>query len=119
MCRRSARWPLSFPFFIDGAKQAADDALMAQTFIAEPSNERRAAFLSAYARKFNAPLGVPMAAAQGYDTTYLLIYALFSIRRRQVHRPGGESSAGRTFRVCTTAWSPPTTSRSASTTKTP
>src|SRR3990167_7137919 len=44
-------WPLSFPFFIDGAKQAAQRALMAQTFIAEPSNERRAAFLSAYARK--------------------------------------------------------------------
>jgi branched-chain amino acid transport system substrate-binding protein len=80
-------WPLSFPFFIDGAKQAADDALMAQTFIAEPSNERRAAFLSAYARKFNAPLGVPMAAAQAYDTTYLLIYALFSIRNGQFTGP--------------------------------
>ena len=80
-------WPLSFPFFIDGAKQAADDALMAQTFIAEPSNERRAAFLSAYARKFNAPLGVPMAAAQAYDTTYLMIYALFSIRNGQFTGP--------------------------------
>jgi branched-chain amino acid transport system substrate-binding protein len=33
-------WPLSFPFFIDGAKDAAEGALMAQTFIAEPSNER-------------------------------------------------------------------------------
>lgn len=80
-------WPLSFPFFIEGAKSAADDALMAQTFIAEPSNERRAAFLSAYARKFNAPLGVPMAAAQAYDTTYLMIYALFSIRNGQFTGP--------------------------------
>jgi branched-chain amino acid transport system substrate-binding protein len=53
---------------------------MAQTFIAEPSNERRAAFLSAYARKFKQPLKVPMAAAQAYDTTYLLTYALFGIR---------------------------------------
>jgi branched-chain amino acid transport system substrate-binding protein len=53
---------------------------MAQTFIAEPSNERRAAFLSAYARKFNKRLVVPMAAAQSYDTTYLLLYALFGIR---------------------------------------
>jgi ABC-type branched-subunit amino acid transport system substrate-binding protein len=44
-------WPLSFPFFIDGAKEAAEGALMAQTFIAEPSNERRASFLTAYARK--------------------------------------------------------------------
>jgi branched-chain amino acid transport system substrate-binding protein len=73
-------WPLSFPFFIDGAKQAAEGALMAQTFIAEPSNERRAAFLSAYARKFKQRIAVPMAAAQSYDTTYLLTYALFGIR---------------------------------------
>lgn len=73
-------WPLSFPFFIDGAGAAAEGALMAQTFIAEPSNERRAAFLSAYARKFKQPLKVPMAAAQAYDTTYLLTYALLGIR---------------------------------------
>ena len=44
--------PLSFPFFIDGAKEAADGSLMSQTFIAEPSNERRASFVAAYARKF-------------------------------------------------------------------
>jgi branched-chain amino acid transport system substrate-binding protein len=74
-------WPLSFPFFIDGAKEAAEGALMAQTFIAEPSNERRAAFLSAYARKYkNQRITVPMAAAQAYDTTYLLMYSLFGIR---------------------------------------
>lgn len=73
-------WPLSFPFFIDGAKQAAEGALMAQTFIAEPSNERRAAFLSAYSRKYKHKIAVPMAAAQAYDSTYLLTYALFGIR---------------------------------------
>ncbi|WP_084383526.1 ABC transporter substrate-binding protein [Hydrogenophaga flava] len=73
-------WTLSFPFFIDGAKSAADGALMAQTFIAEPSNERRAAFLTAYQRKFKQKIAVPMAAAQSYDSTYLLTYALFSIR---------------------------------------
>lgn len=73
-------WTLSFPFFIDGAKDAAEGALMAQTFIAEPSNERRASFLSAYARKFNTRLTVPVAAAQSYDTTYLLLYALFAVR---------------------------------------
>ncbi len=73
-------WPLSFPFFINGAKAAADGALMAQTFIAEPSNERRAAFLSAYNRKYKQKIAVPMAAAQAYDTTYLLTYAMFSIR---------------------------------------
>ena len=73
-------WPLSFPFFINGAKAAADGALMAQTFIAEPSNERRAAFLTAYQRKYKHKIAVPMAAAQSYDSTYLLTYALFSIR---------------------------------------
>jgi branched-chain amino acid transport system substrate-binding protein len=74
-------WPLSFPFFLDGAKEAAEGALMAQTFIAEPSNERRAAFLSAYARKFNTKkITVPMAAAQGYDAAYILMYSVFNIR---------------------------------------
>lgn len=76
-------WTLSFPFFINGGKDAAEGALMAQTFIAEPSNERRASFLAAYKRKFNKPMAVPMAAAQAYDTTYLLMYALFDVRGGQ------------------------------------
>ncbi len=81
-------WTLSFPFFIDGAKEAADGALMAQTFIAEPSNERRSAFLSAYARKFKSKrIPVPMAAAQGYDATYLLMYSLFGVRDGNVTGP--------------------------------
>ena len=74
-------WPLSFPFFLDGAKEAAEGALMAQTFIAEPSNERRASFLSAYSRKYqNKRIAVPMAAAQGYDAMYILMYSMFNIR---------------------------------------
>ena len=74
-------WPLSFPFFLDGAKEAAEGALMAQTFIAEPSNERRAAFLTAYARKYKEKkITVPMAAAQGYDAMYILMYSMFNIR---------------------------------------
>lgn len=81
-------WPLSFPFFIEGAREAAEGALMAQTFIAEPSNERRAAFLTAYARKFKVRrIPVPMAAAQAYDTTYLLLYALFGIRNGELSGP--------------------------------
>lgn len=81
-------WPLSFPFFIDGAKEAADGALMAQTFIAEPSNERRSAFLSAYARKYKtAKITVPMAAAQAYDTVYLLTYAILNIRNGDLSGP--------------------------------
>lgn len=74
-------WPLSFPAFIHGAKEAAEGSLMAQTFIGEPSNERRVAFLSAYARKYSTrKITVPMAAAQAYDSVYLLSYALLSIR---------------------------------------
>ena len=74
-------WTLSFPFFIDGAGQASDGALMAQTFIAEPSNERRSSFLTSYARKFKVrKIPVPMAAAQGYDAVYILVYSLFGIR---------------------------------------
>jgi branched-chain amino acid transport system substrate-binding protein len=74
-------WPLSFPFFIDGAKDAAEGALMAQTFIAEPSNERRRTFLSSYYKKYQTnKIPVPMSAAQGYDTMYILMYSLFAIR---------------------------------------
>lgn len=80
-------WTLSFPFFIDGAKAAAEGALMAQTFIAEPSNERRASFLSAYAHKYKQPIAVPMAAAQAYDATYLLTYALLGIHDGKLSGP--------------------------------
>lgn len=74
-------WPLSFPNYIEGAYGGAEGSLMVQTFIAEPSNERRAAFLSTYARKFSmSRIRVPMAAAQAYDATYLLTYALLGIR---------------------------------------
>lgn len=81
-------WPLSFPFFIDGAKDAAEGALMAQTFIAEPSNERRSAFLSAYARKYKTrKISVPMAAVQAYDSVYLLTYAILAIRNGDLSGP--------------------------------
>ena len=82
-------WPLSFPSFVEGGKDAADGALMAQTFIAEPSNERRASFLTSYARKFNVKkIPVPMAAAQGYDAMYILVYALLGIRDNNLAGPG-------------------------------
>jgi branched-chain amino acid transport system substrate-binding protein len=61
---------------------------MAQTFIAEPSNERRSAFLSAYARKYKTTkISVPMAAAQAYDTVYLLTYAILAIRNGDLSGP--------------------------------
>jgi branched-chain amino acid transport system substrate-binding protein len=80
-------WPLSFPFFIEGGGEAADGALMAQTFIAEPSNERRAAFLSGFSRKYGKRMAVPMAAAQGYDAAYLLTYGLLGIRDGKIDGP--------------------------------
>ncbi|MFY3382740.1 ABC transporter substrate-binding protein [Paracidovorax sp. MALMAid1276] len=73
-------WPLSFPNFIEGAKDAAEGALMVQTFIAEPSNERRASFLANYTRKYQRKVAVPMAAANAYDATYLLMYSFLGIR---------------------------------------
>ena len=86
-------WPLSSPFFIEGATDAADGALMAQTFIAEPSNERRAAFLTAYARKYKVTkIPVPMAAAQGYDAVYILVYSLFGIRDGNLTGPSIKSA---------------------------
>ncbi len=86
-------WPLSFPFFIDGGGPAAEGALMAQTFIAEPSNERRAAFLAAYSRRFKLRrIPVPMAAAQAYDATYILLYALFGLRDGVVDGPALKAS---------------------------
>lgn len=92
-------WTLSFPFFLDGAKSAAEGALMAQTFIAEPSNERRAAFLSAYNRKFKQKIAVPMAAAQSYDTTYLLTYALLGIRDGKFNGPAIKAALENISRV--------------------
>ena len=81
-------WTLSFPFFIDGGKDAAEGALMAQTFIAEPSNERRASFLTSYARKYKVgKIPVPMAAAQGYDAVYVLVHSLFGIRDGKLTGP--------------------------------
>ena len=93
-------WPLSFPFFIEGGKEAAEGALMAQTFIAEPSNERRAAFLAAYSRKYKTPrIPVPMAAAQAYDAAYLLTYGLFGIRNGDLSGPAVKAALENMQRV--------------------
>ena len=85
-------WTLSFPYFLDGARDAAEGALMVQTFIAEPSNERRASFLSSYTRKFQRKLAVPMAAANAYDATYLLMYSFLGIRDGNLNGPALKAS---------------------------
>lgn len=97
---QAGAWPLSFPFFIDGAKDAAEGALMAQTFIAEPSNERRASFLSAYARKYQTKrIAVPMAAAQGYDAMYILMYSMFGVRDGNANGPAIKAALENMSRV--------------------
>ena len=85
-------WPLSFPFFLEGAKDAAEGALMVQTFIAEPSNERRASFLSGYTRKYQRKPTVPVAAANAYDATYLLMYSFLGIRDGNLTGPAIKES---------------------------
>lgn len=85
-------WTLSFPFFLEGAKDAAEGALMVQTFIAEPSNERRASFLSSYTRKYHGKVAVPMAAANAYDATYLLMYSFLGIRDGSLTGPAIKAS---------------------------
>ncbi|GBU15218.1 hypothetical protein AwPolaro_05960 [Polaromonas sp.] len=72
---------MSVPSYIKAGKEAVDGSLTAQSFIAEPSNQRRSAFLSAYSRLFKVDkIASPMVAAQSYDSTYLLMYALLGIR---------------------------------------
>ena len=93
-------WTLSFPYFIDGGKEAAEGALMAQTFIAEPSNERRSSFLTGYARKYQVKkIPVPMAAAQGYDAVYVLVYSLLGIRDGKLDGPAVKAALERKNRT--------------------
>lgn len=94
-------WALSFPAYLDVAKEAAEDTLMAQTFIVEQrGNERRAAFLNGYMRKFNlksVPASIP--AAQAYDSTYLLLYGLFGVRSGSPSGPAIKASLENLERV--------------------
>lgn len=92
-------WTLSFPNFLEAAGADAEGTLMVQTFIALPSNERKAAFLTAYRRKFGERLPVPMAGAQAYDATYLLIFALFGIKSGVIDGPAIKASLENQQRV--------------------
>ena len=49
--------------------------------------------MSAYARKYDVKkIPVPMAAAQGYDSVYLLVYALLGIREGKLTGPALKKS---------------------------
>ena len=81
-------WGLTFPTYIEGAKSAAEGTLMAITFVAEPTNERRSAFLASYRKQFKTDrIAVPMAAAQAYDSTFLLAHAMLTIKDGKVSGP--------------------------------
>lgn len=54
-------WSLTTPVFLDGAKGAAEGAMMSVTFVPEPTNERRSTFLANYRRAYKTSrIPVPM-----------------------------------------------------------
>jgi branched-chain amino acid transport system substrate-binding protein len=67
-------WTLSMAAFINNAGKNGDGAAMPQTFIeSAASTPKQLAFLDAYHARFNEkPISVAVAAAQGYDSMYLL-----------------------------------------------
>mgnify|MGYP000656686416 CR=1 FL=1 len=70
-------WTLAMSNFIDDAGPNAEGARMPQTFIAEPTSERRRAFLDSWTLHTGNPrIPVPPAAAQGYDSLLLLVAAI-------------------------------------------
>jgi len=72
-------WSLSMGSFIDNAGANGNGARMPQTFIQEPTNPKRRAFIASYLKAFNPKGGridSPVSAAQGYDSVYLLAEAI-------------------------------------------
>jgi branched-chain amino acid transport system substrate-binding protein len=72
-------WTLSMANFIDNAGPGGEGARMPQTFIQEPTTPKRQAFIINYLKTFspkNARIDSPVAAAQGYDSIYLLAAAI-------------------------------------------
>jgi branched-chain amino acid transport system substrate-binding protein len=71
-------WTLSMAAFINNAGKNGEGATMPQTFIeAGGSTPKQKAFLEAYWKRFNEkPIAVAVAAAQGYDSMYLVKMAL-------------------------------------------
>ncbi len=72
-------WTLSMATYIDNAGPGGEGARMPQTFIQEPTNPKRQAFIISYLKTFNpknARMDSPVSAAQGYDSIYLLAAAI-------------------------------------------
>lgn len=72
-------WTLSMANYIDNAGPGGEGARMPQTFIQEPTNPKRQAFIISYLKTFdpkNGRMDSPVSAAQGYDSIYLLAAAI-------------------------------------------
>jgi branched-chain amino acid transport system substrate-binding protein len=71
-------WTLSMSNFIKNAAKNGDGATMPQTFIeSAASSDKAKKFVTDYHAKFNeTPISVAVAAAQGYDSMYLLKLAI-------------------------------------------
>ncbi len=72
-------WTLSMANFIDNAGPGGEGARMPQTFIQEPNTQKRKAFIEAYVKNVkpkNGRIESPVAAAQAYDSIYLLAAAI-------------------------------------------
>lgn len=70
-------WTLSMDNFIDNAGPHAEGARMPQTFIQEPNTPKHKAFIEAYQHYYHVRrIPSPVAAAQGYDSLYLLAAAI-------------------------------------------
>lgn len=74
-------WTLAMSNFIDNAGPNAEGARMPQTFITEPTTEKRRNFLEAWKKTTGSDrIPVPPAAAQGYDSLLLLAAAINQAR---------------------------------------
>ena len=85
-------WTLSMDNFIENAGPFAEGAMMPQTFVQEADTPKRKAFLEAYQKVYTTALRLrktdgkalgtveripsPVAAAQGYDSMYVLVAAI-------------------------------------------
>src|ERR1700712_5207811 len=72
-------WTLSMSSYIDNSGPGGEGARMPQTFVQEPTNPKRQSFIISYLKTFNpknARMDSPVAAAQGYDSIYLLAAAI-------------------------------------------
>lgn len=70
---------LAMASYIDNAGPAGEGARMPQTFIQEPTTQKRQSFVIDYLKAFepkNARIDSPVSAAQGYDSVHLLAAAM-------------------------------------------